>query len=244
MIIEMVGTQGVGKSTLTNELLKSFSHNKLVLLSSQEAVTLAKRRWQKKRSISVFLNQLWKIYLLLLLCRYALFHFSYTVSILIYQINRPIKLHFKCLIIKQMLSRWVQYEIFNLHLQNSEIVLIDGGSLHFCVSLFVSEHEYPAIKKFKKIFSLTPKIDFTIFLAVPFVKSTAREKLRKRKSPVRTRGLDDALKKQFLQNQHQLLQLAIELAMYNGWEIKYFENSGNVQEAVRAISNIIHGQIG
>jgi thymidylate kinase len=181
MQIELIGSTGAGKSTLTKSILNANSNHDLDIITSYAFVLRQTRtNWIRNHSVRMFLLNFFALFACLLTARKNLKLFQFVIKI-INQIPASVS-RLEKLKIARIVARNVGiYEIANYYSSDTQIVLADEGTVHIAHYLFVHVSVEPNIHDIETFIQLVSLPDVVVYLKQPGPVLLERTKARRHK---------------------------------------------------------------
>lgn len=226
MIIEVTGAPGAGKSTIVRQLINLSRVDDLHLFPAEEALRVVFRRLTHRITLPNSLYRpLWYSVMTLNTMVFLIEHLSMFRIVVSSQWARPVSWRLRLWILRFIMKKGGQYRLLHRYLQPNEAVIIDGGVVHFNVTLFTSEQDLPSVETLKRYVQSLPKSDLLIVVKVPPQLCVNRVNNRRQGLPSRMKGLAPELVPSFVKNQSVAVTAAVHEAQRCGWRVLVIDNT-------------------
>ncbi|MHA2092511.1 MAG: hypothetical protein ACW98K_16820 [Candidatus Kariarchaeaceae archaeon] len=181
MQIEIIGSTGAGKSTLTKSILHANSdHDPEIITSYTFVLQQTRTNWIHDHSIRMALLNLFALFACLFTARKNLKLFQFVIKI-INQLPASVSRLEKLKIVRIVARNVGVYEIVNYFSYDKQVVLADEGTIHIAHYLFVHVSVEPDIHDIETFTQLVSLPDVVVYLKQPGPVLIERTKARRHK---------------------------------------------------------------
>jgi thymidylate kinase len=244
VIIEFIGTPGVGKTTLLPTVVETLQERGVAALTVVDAARPFTARTLLGQAVCRLTPGptreaiLWRAFLFLSFLyrlRFTARNPWLVVSVLGSQFRRPTEAGSRERKVLHWFFRAVgDYEFLKSRARSNEALLFDEGFIHRVVQFYGSAAEEPNPKRISRYVNLLPKPDYVIFVNAPAEICERR---------IYERGIWERLQNKskqevttFVANCGTCVKFAVEQICRNGWSVIAVDNSGDAPApATRAL---------
>lgn len=181
MHIEIIGSTGAGKSSLTKSILQANSNQDLDITTSYNFVLQQTRlNWIRNHSIRMVFLNLFALFACLLSARKNLELFQFVIKI-IKQLPDSVSQLEKLKIARIVARNVGVYEIVDYYSSDKQVILADEGTIHTAHYLFVHVSVEPNIHDIETFMQLVSLPEVVVYLKQPGPVLIERTKARRHK---------------------------------------------------------------
>lgn len=249
VIIEFIGTPGVGKSTLLPSAVSVLRERGVAALTVVDAARPFASRTLLGRAVKAVTPAigrdaiLWRVFLFLSLLyrfRFIARHPELIRTVLSFQVHRPAEAGRRERRVLYWFFRTIgDYEFLRSRARPDEALLFDEGFVHRVVQFYASAVEEPSSRRISAYVNLLPKPDYVIFVDAPADVCERR---------IHARGIWKRLRRQskqevarFVSNCRTCVWLAVDQICRRGWTVIAVDNSADAPaRASTALRNALN----
>jgi AAA domain len=240
VVIEFIGTPGVGKTTLSNELVSLFQENKIDASTIVGAArghalrTLAGQAVARFTPNSLRRASLWQLFYLLSTIQIAPFvleHFRLTLFVLRTQLRRRIPMAARRNGLFWFFQLAGRCRFLRTTSRAREMLVVDDGFLHRSVNLNASHNEEPNPCQVAAYVDLAPRPDLVVFAVAG--RDTCERRIRERGVWPHRRHLSHAELSRYVRNAELVVDMAVQRARERGWTVLEVDNTDRELRQVR-----------
>lgn len=235
MIIEFIGTPGVGKTTLLPTVVETLRERGVTAFTVVDAARQFTTRTLLGQAVYRLATSptreaiLWRVFLFLSLLyrlRFIVRNPWLVVSVLGSQFRRPAKAYSRDRKVLHWFFRTIgDYEFLRSRTRPNEALLLDEGFVHRVVQFYGSAVEEPNPKRIARYVDLLPKPDYVIFVNAPA--ETCERRIYKRGIWERLQSKSKQEVTTFVANCGTCVKFAVEQICRNGWTVIAVDNSAD-----------------
>jgi len=236
MIIEFLGTSGVGKSTLIPVLIEFLRDDGLPAMTAIEAIHFYMRKTCVGRLVCCLMPPalqgpiLWRVFSWFILkfsiAKFAMENPRLTSYVVESQLHRPIPRRHRWLILRLFFQMAGWYQFLKYRLQQNEALILDEGFVHRATHMFVSESEPLYAEQIVSYLKWIPRSDLVIWVQAPLDTCLARIHSRGIQARLRNLGTSDVTR--LLANAEQVVSIAAQYLSDTGYNIIQVENNSDL----------------
>jgi thymidylate kinase len=240
MIVEFLGSTGVGKSTLAPALVQAFRQEDATALSVTEGIHHYMTQTLLGRAVGVVVPQrlrhpiVWRSFVYVVrpwhVLEFAILRPRLVCHVLASQLRRPIPWHHKWLILRLFLGTTGEYQFLTSHARSDEVLIFDEGFVHRVLHMHVSEIESPDAVHIRQYLDLLPRPDVVVWVRAPLDACISRIVAKGLQS--RLQRLSTEQIRRFVANAADVARIASLYLSEKNWTIVEIDNSGDRATAV------------
>lgn len=241
LVIELAGTPGAGKTTLAAEIVGQLAGTGIRAATIVGAARRQAARTSIGRAVAHLAPRRLRdplLWLVFYACGaasavgFAVGRPTLTVQILRHQLSRPITRSMKRHTLFWFVQLAGRYRFLTATMKDDEALVIDDGFLHRSVALNASFTERPDGALIEAYVDLLPPPDLVIRPVAP--PDVCLRRIRDRGVWRHSRRLTDADLESYVANAERVIDVAVERAKANGWNVVEIDNAGRDLREVRS----------
>ena len=253
LIVELVGTPGAGKTTLSDELVALLREQGIEAATVLDAArkhagrTLLGRVAERIAPYSLRRQLLWQVFYLLSTIHafgFSRDHPSLARQVLRDQMRRPIPFSARHHILFWFFQLAGRHRFLVATSKEGEVLVVDDGFLHRAVHLNASHVHEPDPERVAAYVDLLPEADLAVFTLAD--REVCERRVRERGVWPHSRHLSAAELSQYLRNAEAVAGLAVRRARERGWRVVEIDNNDRSPDQIRgelkrALEAPLHG---